>query len=60
MPPTAAWRYNVKITRLLLVFFILFGSAMPLNHAVNQPAGTAKLAPALNCCDFCPPICPAK
>jgi len=50
----------MKITRLLVVFFILFGSAMPLTHAVNQPASTAKLAPALNCCDFCPPICPAK
>jgi len=57
---TAAWRYKVKITRLLVVFVILFGSAMPLTHAGKQPVGTAKLSPALDCCTLCPPICPAK
>ncbi|MBZ5492734.1 MAG: hypothetical protein LAO76_17565 [Acidobacteriia bacterium] len=50
----------MKITRLLVVFFILFGSAMPLTHAVNQPVRAAKLSPALDCCSVCPPLCPPQ
>ena len=54
---TAAWRYKVKITRLLVVFFILLGSAMPLSHAGNK-AVRAAASSAFDCCNPCPPLCP--
>jgi hypothetical protein len=57
---SAAWSQKVKITRLLVAFFILFGSAMPLSHAGNQQVSAAKLSPVLDCCNPCPPLCPPR
>ena len=48
----------MKITRLLVVLFVVFGSAIPLSHAGNQSVRAAAKSHTLNCCDICPPICP--
>jgi len=50
----------MKITRLLVAFFILFGSAITLSHAGAQPVRAVAATPALDCCNPCPPICPPK
>lgn len=49
---------KMKITRLLVVLFVVFGSAIPLSHAGNQSVRAVAPSHTLKCCEICPPICP--
>ena len=59
-PPLRQGDKKMKITRLLAVFFVLFGSAITLSHAGSQSVSAAAKSHTLTCCDLCPPLCPAK
>jgi hypothetical protein len=51
---------EMKTTRLLVTFFVLFGSAITLSHGGNQLVSAAAPSPALDGCNPFPPLCPAK
>lgn len=48
----------MKITRLLVAFFVLFGSAITLSHAGSHLVSAVAPSHTLDCCNPCPPLCP--